>query len=102
MMNIKHICSLACALMLCFTTAGAQESNSDKKSHSKTKASKPKVSLSGTFLTLAHWRNDTDFDPSDRYDDLGTDRGSSGIISVPQQSLCKQGGVRVHYQAELG
>ena len=58
--------------ILCFvliTTAYASSGFQDREFKSQAKKQSKSVTYGG-FLTLAHWRNDTDFDASERYDDL--------------------------------
>lgn len=62
-----------------------------------------RYSLSGRLLTQAHWRNDSDFDLSERYDDLDGQTDSQ-IASFFDPMLTAQVGreVTICYQLELG
>ncbi|MEE2788351.1 MAG: hypothetical protein VX589_13495 [Myxococcota bacterium] len=61
------------------------------------------LTLSGRFLTLAHWRNDNDFDETARYDDLdGQSEGQIATFLSPTVQFQPGGGVEVRYRAELG
>ena len=65
--------------------------------------SNERFQLSGRFLTLAHWRNDNDFDSTERFDDLdGQSEGQIATFLSPAVLFTPGGGVRVRYRAEIG
>ena len=101
--NLKRIVLAFMAVWCLMTTVQAKESAQNVKSTKAAEKNAKSVSFGGSFLTLAHWRNDTDFDASERYDDLdGQTEGQIASFLAPYLTIRAQGGVTVHYQAELG
>lgn len=59
--------------------------------------------VNGRLLTQLHLRNDNDFDPSERYDDLdGQSDGQLATFFSPTVTIKPGDGVTVRYQLELG
>ena len=66
-------------------------------------AEETKVSLEGHLPTQVHVRNDSDFDPTDRYYDVdGQTEGQAATFFAPRVTLEIPGRARVVYALELG
>ena len=57
------------------------------------------VQLHGSFLSLSHFRTDSDFDPSERYFDLdGQSEGQAATFFQPRVLIDAGKGVRLLYE----
>ncbi len=66
-------------------------------------ADETKVSLEGRLTTQLHLRNDSDFDPTDRYYDVdGQTEGQAATFFAPRVSIDVPGRARIVYGLELG
>ena len=66
-------------------------------------AKETQVNLEGRLTTQVHLRNDSDFDPTERYDDLdGQSEGQAATFFAPRLTLDIPGQSRIVYAAELG
>ncbi len=62
-----------------------------------------KVSLSGDIVTVGHYRNDSDFDPTERFDDLdGQSDAQIATFFAPRLHIDAGEGIEVFYELELG
>lgn len=77
-------------------TAGTASAQSAKRPSST-------VSVTGDFLTLGHYRTDSDFDPSDRYYDKdGQTEGQVATFFSPGLTIRAGNSVTVYYRLEMG
>lgn len=66
-------------------------------------APQSKTTLSGQIVTVGHYRNDTDFDATERFDDVdGQTDAQIATFFAPHLRIEAGQGIEVHYELELG
>jgi len=97
-MKSTHPIVVFLSTVLLFSGAAMAEESAEAKS-----ASASKTSLSGHIVTVGHYRNDSDFDRTERFDDLdGQSDAQIATFFAPRLTIEAGQGIDVVYELELG
>ena len=102
-MNMTLLTTVVCLTLPVFSALAENKAKTASTAQNCLGGTEKCVTLTGHFLTQMHLRNDTDFDPSERVDDLdGQSDGQVATFFVPTLRLNANAQTQIVYQLELG